>query len=210
MKELLERHFNGLLEPELLEEITRSGSLKDVSQNTVLIDIGETVQFIPLVLKGAIKVMREDAEGDELLLYFIEAADTCAMTLSCCMGTTRSKIRAVAETDSTLVMIPVEKMEMWMGRYKSWQRFIIDSYHARMTELLETVDTIAFMRMDDRLIKYLRDKAMVTHSDRIQATHQEVAEDLHTSRVVVSRLLKKLEREGKLELNRNEIRVLDV
>ncbi|WP_372946371.1 Crp/Fnr family transcriptional regulator, partial [Muriicola sp.] len=145
--------------------------------------------------------------GDDLLLYFIEKGDTCAMTLSCCVKQGRSNIRAVAESDVELLMIPVSKMEDWMGKYRSWRAFILDSYHNRMQELLETVDTLAFMNMDERLLKYLRDKAMVNHDDVIHATHQEIAADLHTSRVVVSRLLKKMEREGKIDLQRSQIKV---
>lgn len=97
-----------------------------------------------------------------------------------------------------------------MGKYKSWQQFVMDSYHTRMMELLETVDTLAFMRMDERLLKHLQDKAKVTNDDIISTTHQEIAQDLHTSRVVVSRLLKKMENEGKIEMNRNRIKVVEL
>ena len=173
-------------------------------------DIGEPITAMPLLIKGAIKILREDDDGDELILYFIEKGDTCAMTFSCCMGKSKSEIRAIAESDTDLIMIPVQKMEEWMAKYKSWRAFILDSYHTRMMELLETVDTLAFMRMDERLLKYLQDKAMVTHNDVISATHQDVAHDLHTSRVVVSRLLKKMEKDGKREVQRNEIKGIEL
>ena len=130
------------------------------------------------------------------------------MTLSCCVGNTKSEIRAVAETDTKLIMLPVEKMAEWMHKYKSWQAFILQSYHSRMMEMLEAIDTIAFLKMDERLLKYLRDKAMVSHDDVLQVTHQEIAQDLHTSRVVVSRLLKTLENSGKIKLFRNRIKVI--
>ncbi|MBT8222726.1 MAG: Crp/Fnr family transcriptional regulator, partial [Eudoraea sp.] len=149
-----------------------------------------------------------DDDGDELILYFIEKGDTCAMTFSCCMGTGKSEIRAVAEVETNLLMIPIEKMEEWLSKYSSWRKFILDSYHTRLSELMETVDTLAFMKMDERLLKYLRDKAMVTQNEVIHATHQEVAHDLHTSRVVVSRLLKSLENEGIIKLHRNQIEIL--
>ncbi|MBT8273941.1 MAG: Crp/Fnr family transcriptional regulator, partial [Bacteroidia bacterium] len=164
----------------------------------------------PLILTGAIKVMREDEVGDDLLLYFIEQGDTCAMTITCCMGNTKSEIRAIAETDTELIMIPVEKMQEWMHKYKSWQSFILQSYNMRMSELLESLDAIAFLKMDERLFRYLKDKAMVNHDDLIQTTHQDIAYDLHTSRVVVSRLLKKLERENKIKLGRNNIKVIEL
>lgn len=210
MREALQQHYGYLFEPELLAEIQNVGAYKKVKQGDYLIDIGEHITAIPLLLRGAIKILREDAEGDELLLYFIEQGDTCAMTLSCCLGTHKSEIRAVAETDAELLMLPVDRMELWMGKYKGWQRFILDNYHTRMTELLETVDTLAFLKLDERLLKHLQDKAKVTHDDHIHTTHQEIAYDLHTSRVVVSRLLKKLEREGKIAMNRNQIKVLEL
>lgn len=210
MRELLERHYGYLFEDELLNEIEAVGVCKKVTQGETLMDIGQSITSMPLLFSGAIKIMREDEVGDELILYFIEKGDTCAMTFSCCMGTGKSEIRAVAEVDTELLMIPIEKMEEWLSRYTSWRRFILDSYHTRLSELLETVDTLAFMKMDERLLKYLRDKAMVTHDDVIHATHQQVAHDLHTSRVVISRLLKSLEKEGKIKLNRNQIHVLEL
>ena len=126
------------------------------------------------------------------------------------MGETKSEIRAVAETDTRIIMIPIQKMQEWMHKYKSWQSFILQSYHERMKELLEAVDTIAFLKMDERLYKYLRDKAMVNRDDLLKTTHQEIAQDLHTSRVVVSRLLKKLETENKIKLHRNSIKIINL
>ena len=206
----LTEHYGFVFEPALLREIAQCGQLKKVVAGQQLMDIGEPITQMPLLLSGAIKILREDDKGDELLLYFIERGDTCAMSFSCCMGGAKSEIRAVAETDSEIIMIPVNQMEQWMGAYKSWQQFILDSYQARMKELLHTVDTLAFLRMDDRLLKHLQDKAKVTGDDHIHATHQEIAYDLHTSRVVISRLLKKLENEGKISLNRNDITVIDL
>jgi len=210
MRRQLEQHYGYLFEKELLDEIEAVGVCKKVKQGEYLMDIGDPIVSMPLIFSGAIKVMREDADGDELLLYFIEKGDTCAMTFSCCLKKGKSEIRAVAESDSELLMIPIEKMEEWMSRYKSWQQFILDSYQSRMQELLETVDTLAFMNMDERLFKYLQDKAMVNHNDYIHTTHQEIASDLHTSRVVVSRLLKKMEKEGKIHLHRNQIQVVEL
>jgi CRP/FNR family transcriptional regulator len=130
------------------------------------------------------------------------------MTLSCCLGQTKSEIRAVAERDTKLVMIPIEKMEEWTSKYKSWRDFVFASYQARLTEMLDTIDTIAFMNMDQRLMKYLEDKAKINQNEVIAVTHQQIAYDLHTSRVVISRLLKKLELDGKIKLQRNSIEVM--
>jgi CRP/FNR family transcriptional regulator len=166
------------------------------------------VKGMPLLVSGVVKVLRQDKEGDELLLYFLEKGDTCAMTMSCCMGHTKSEIRAIAETDTTLIMVPIQKMEAWTSKYKTWREFVFESYHNRLMEVLETIDSIAFHNMDERLLKYLKEKVKVTQSNSIQNTHQQIAYDLNTSRVVVSRLLKKLEKMKVVELSRNSIKVI--
>jgi len=210
MLEQLKQHYGYLFEDELIQEINNVGTYKDIPEGFKLIEIGDYIKSMPLLVSGAIKILREDEDGDELILYFIEQGDTCAMTLSCCLGSSKSEIRAIAETDTKLIMIPVAKMEEWLGKYKSWQQFVLQSYHNRMSELLEAIDTIAFLKMDERLFKYLKDKAMVNHNEVIHVTHQQIARDLHTSRVVISRLLKTLEINGKIELHRNNIKVLDL
>jgi len=206
----LHEKYSYLFEDELLDEIEKVGIFKHVSEGEQLMDIGETIFYMPLLLSGAIKIMREDHDGEDLILYFIETGDTCAMTLSCCMGNKKSEIRAIAETDAELIMIPVKKMADWMSKYPSWQNFILQSYQDRLKELLQAIDTIAFLKMDERLLKYLRDKAMVNRDETIRVTHQSIAQDLHTSRVVVSRLLKKLEKEGAIELHRNKLKIIDL
>ena len=206
----LERNYAYFFEDDLLKEIQEVGKLKQVSEGSIIMDIGDKITNMPLILNGAIKVMREDEEGDDLILYFVEQGDTCAMTITCCMGETKSEIRAIAETDTNILMIPVQKMQEWMHKYKTWQSFILQSYHERMKELLEAIDGIAFLKMDERLLRYLRDKAMVNRDDLVKTTHQEIADDLHTSRVVISRLLKKLEKDGKIKLNRNSIKVIEL
>ncbi len=208
MLEDLKLHYGSIFEKELLEQINKVGIIKEVSSGTTLMGIGQYITSMPLLIDGAIKILREDEEGDELLLYFLEKGDTCAMTMSCCAGNKKSEIKAITELDSTLVMIPIEKMDEWIGKYKSWRTFVLDSYHHRLMELLETVDNIAFKKMDERLLKYLQDKVAITGSQKIKSTHQEIAYELHTSRVVVSRLLKKLEEQGIIELHRNSLNLL--
>jgi len=206
----LKNSYGELFEDELLHEISRVGTFKDVPEGFKLMDIGQYIKAMPLLISGAIKILREDTQGDELLLYFLERGDTCAMTLTCCLGETKSEIRAIAETDTTLIMVPIQKMEEWIARYKSWRNFVFDSYHSRFMEMLTTIDSIAFLKMDERLSKYLKDKTKVTKSNMIHNTHQEIAQELHTSRVVVSRLLKNLEKLGKIKLHRNNIEVLSI
>ncbi|GAB2775748.1 Crp/Fnr family transcriptional regulator [Salinimicrobium soli] len=210
LKEELTEAYHFIFEEELIEEIAKFGTLREVKAGEKIIEIGEYVKNMPLLLEGAIKIMREDKDGDELLLYFLERGDTCAMTLSCCLGQTKSEIRAIAEKDTKLIMIPIEKMEEWTARYKSWRNFVFESYHTRLSEMLDTIDTIAFLNMDQRLMRYLQDKAKINGDALIQVTHQEIAYDLHTSRVVISRLLKKLELEGRIKLQRNSIQVIDL
>lgn len=210
MIEDLKVNYGYLFEDELMDEIQGIGKYMGVPEGTMIIDIGDTIKSMPLILNGAIKVMREDDKGDDLLLYFIENGDTCAMTITCCMGDTKSGIRAIAETDTELIMIPVQKMQEWFHKYKSWQSFVLQSYHSRMNELLEAVDAIAFLKMDERLLRYLRDKAIANRDEMITTTHQEIAYDLHTSRVVISRILKRLERENKIQLHRNKIKILNL
>ncbi len=201
-------NYAHLFEEELLQEILSIGEYKKVKAGTELIDIGSDIEFMPLIITGAVKILREDEKGDELVLYFIEQGDTCAMTITCCIGQKKSKIRAVTEVETELLMIPIQKISDWMIKYQSWQMFILQSYHERMQELLEAIDTIAFLNMDERLLKYLKDKAMINRNEVIQVTHKEIANDMHTSRVVVSRLLKALEIKGEIKLHRNQIQIL--
>lgn len=204
----LRNNYGHLFEDALLAEMDKIGTVKEVPEGNKLMEIGDYIKMIPLLVSGVIKIIREDDEGDELLLYFLEKGDTCAMTLTCCLGQTKSEIRAVAETDAVLILIPVQKMEEWSGKYRSWRNFVLDSYHRRLNEMLETIDSIAFLKMDERLLKYLHEKARVSNDNSIHNTHQEIAYELHTSRVVVSRLLKKLENMGRIKLHRNHIVIL--
>jgi len=209
LKELKDA-YGFIFEEELIKEINETGVLKSAKAGEIIMDINDYITAMPLLLEGAIKILREDDDGNELLLYFLERGDTCALTLSCCLGETRSEVRAVAEKDTSFVMVPVSKIEEWTARYKSWRNFIFESYQSRLTEMLETIDTIAFMNMDQRLLRYLQDKAKINQSEDLQVTHQQIAYDLHTSRVVISRLLKRLEMEGRILLQRNSIVVHDL
>ncbi|MDH5475652.1 MAG: Crp/Fnr family transcriptional regulator [Cyclobacteriaceae bacterium] len=206
--EKIKEYYEFLLEDGLIVEIANSGVFKQLKEGHRMMEIGDSVKYMPLLLTGAIKILREDEEGDELLLYFLEKGDTCAMTMTCCYGESKSRIRAIIEKDAEIVLIPIHKMEEWLAKYKSWRSFVFESYNIRLNEMLETIDTLAFLKMDERLYKYLTGKAVVTQSTTISNTHQEIAYDLHTSRVVVSRLLKQLEHSGKIKLYRNKIEVL--
>lgn len=209
IQELTESYGN-IFEKDLITEIAQVGTYKEVPEGYKLIEIGDYIKGMPLLISGAIKILRDDNDGDELLLYYLEKGDTCSMTLACCMGDSKSEIRAITETDSKLIMVPMQKMEEWTVKYKSWRNFVFNSYHERLNELLSTLDSIAFDKMDARLISYLKEKARINKGNVIHNTHQEIAYELHSSRVVISRLLKKLEQMGAIELHRNYIEILDL
>lgn len=204
----LKKSYGHLFEDALLNEIVQVGTFKEIPEGFKMMEIGEYVKSMPLLISGVIKVLREDNEGDELLLYYLEKGETCSMTMTCCLGQKQSEIRAIAETDTKLIMVPVGKMEEWTAKYKSWRNFVFESYHNRINELLMTLDSIAFYQMDERLTQYLLEKVRVNENDIINSTHQEIAYDLYTSRVVISRLLKKMEQLGKIELGRNYLKII--
>jgi len=208
MKSKLTNSYGFIFEDELIHEIGQVGQFVIYPKGKVIIDFDDQVKFIPLIISGAIKVMREDEEGDALLLYYLEQGDTCSITMNCCLGNSKSDVKAIVEEDSEMVMIPIEFMEKWILKYNSWKEFVFQSYHARFQEMLEAIDTLAFMNMPERISKYLSDKVKVLGSTTLNLTHQDIALDLHSSRVVVSRILKKLESEGSIRLNRNKIEVI--
>lgn len=203
----LKNGYGSLFEETLINEILEVGTFKEVPAGYKLIEIGSYIKGMPLLVSGVIKILREDQDGNELLLYYLEQGETCSMTLACCMGQTKSEIRAVAETETKLIMVPIHKMELWTSKYKSWRNFVFNSYHNRLNEILQTLDSIAFNNMDERLINYLKEKVRVNNSKIIRNTHQEIAYDLNSSRVVISRLLKKLENLDRIVLHRNYIKI---
>ncbi len=204
-KAQIKEQIGFLFDKALLNEIYKVGKVRKVEAGHVIMDPGEEIVNIPFIIEGAVKVSRENEDGEELLLYYIEQGDTCAMTLQCCVRQSKSEIKATTMEDSIILMIPNHYMEDWMNRYASWRQYILESYHVRISELMETIDAIAFMRLDERLDKYLKDQAKLMGSLEIKHTHQQIAEDLHSSRVVISRLLKQMESKGIIELKRNKV-----
>ena len=202
---LLRQHYPFLAELELQEEIARVGQLLHFSAGEIIMDVDSYIKLVPLVVEGSIKVVREDEDGKELFLYYLNSGDTCSMSFTCCMMDKKSQIRTVAEEPTTLIGIPIRYVDQWMTKYQSWKNFVMRSYDDRMMELVRTIDNIAFKKMDERLLDYLHKKASATQSNIIQATHQDIAFDLNASREAVSRLLKQLERSGAVQLGRNKI-----
>ena len=206
--EKLNGYFSYVFEEELIKEISEVGRYNVIPKDSILVDIGEKMDCIPLLLEGAIKIVREDEQGDEIVLYFLERGDTCAVSFGTGLSQAKSKIRGMTEKESEIVFVPYEKLDEWTVKYPSWRQFILESYNLRMSEMIDTVDTLAFMQMDQRLLKFLKDKAQIMRSDELEMTHQDLATDMNTSRVVVSRVLKALEKRGELTLSRNNIKLL--
>ncbi len=208
MNDLLKERYQFIFEEKLLQEISDIALFKTIAKDVPMIDIGEEVIHIPLVLDGAIRIMKEDEKDNEYLLYYLEVGDSCAMTMSCCMGNKVSTIKAVTERKTQLILIPVQKMEDWLVKYRSWRTFVFLSYDTIMKEMLEALDALAFQNLEERLYKYLKDKAMVLHTSELEITQYQIANDLNTSRVVISRLIKKLILDKKIETHRNRVKIL--
>ncbi|HEY9220155.1 MAG TPA: Crp/Fnr family transcriptional regulator [Lutibacter sp.] len=201
----LNDYYAEIFEKELIDEIVDLGIFRTIASGETLIDIGDKMTHVPLILSGAVKIIREDKHGDEIALYFLERGDTCAISFVNCINNSQSMFRGIAEKETEGIFVPVSKIDEWLMKYKSWRHFIIDSYHMRLIEMVESIDSLAFMKLDDRLHKYLVDKVKIMQNNTLIITHQEIADDINTSRVVVSRLLKILENEGKIIIRRNRI-----
>jgi len=198
-----------ITDPGLLKEIEENGKILEFEPGEVIIDAGQYIKMIPIILKGAVKVLRTDDEGHDLFLYYIEGGETCALSLTCCNTATASDIKAIAEEKTTLLGVPVRKHEEWMNSFRQWKDFVALTYQKRFQELLLTIDNIAFKKMDERLLRYLSVKSQQLKKLELPITHQEIANELGTSREVVSRLLKQLEKKKIVELGRNIVYVRD-
>ncbi len=208
MKALLKKHFPTLYDERLLDEIAQVGKIVHLKQGDYLMDTGTSIKFIPLVLSGVVKVFREDDDHRELLLYYLEGGQSCAHAFICCMVDEISNIRAVVEEEAEVIKIPIQYMDEWMDKYRVWKEFVMRSYTARFDELFKTIDLLAFHKLDERLLTYLKEKSRILGQHIFYVTHQEIANEMGTSREVISRLLKKLEQNGQIEMTRNKIKLL--
>jgi CRP/FNR family transcriptional regulator len=209
LKEKLSDYYSNIFEDELIDEIVKVGHLDKVKSGDLMMDIDSDLTHIPLILNGIVKIIRKDKKGDEIVIYFLERGDTCAISFINCINKKKSIFKGVVEQDVEAVFLPVEYIDEWLVKFKSWRHFIIDSYHFRLIEMVESIDSLAFMKMNERLFKYLTDKVKITKDINLEITHQQIADDLNSSRVVITRLIKQLHDEGKIYSTRNKIRVLD-
>ena len=203
------RYFDALFEPALINEINQFGELKHFKEGDIIMDYGKYIRMMPMVISGTLKVLKKDETGKEILLYYLSSNESCSMAYSCCLEAKKSEVKAIAEEDVDLIAIPHTKLDEWLCKYPSWKNYIRRSFNLRFLELLKTVESIAFHKLDDRLIAYLKEKQRLSGSSVIKASHYLIADELATSRVVISRLLKQLENDGKIILYRNEIKLLN-
>lgn len=195
-------------EPGLVREIETIGEHKMISAHETLMRRGQYIRSTMLILNGLVKVYREDEEGNEFLMYYLKPGEACALSMVCAAKQEASPIHAKTVTETEIIMVPVETMSEWMSKYKSWYQFVIETYRSRFDELLNTLDNVAFRSMDERLEFYLKRAQEVTSSSIIEISHQQIADELNSSREVISRLLKKMEQRGKVRLNRNSIEII--
>jgi CRP/FNR family transcriptional regulator, anaerobic regulatory protein len=200
--------FAKNFEASLLAELESKSMLMNVSSGETLLRIGKPVMGVPLMLSGAIKVSRVNDEGQEVLLYYITAGETCPMSLTCFMTSQLSSVNGSAEDDSTFWVVPGNVVEELFVTRPAWKKFVMNTILDGLTQVIKSVDDVAFKKMDERLTSYLKQKSKITGSSLINLSHQQIADELGTNRVVVSRLLKKLEIDNKLLLYRNQVKLL--
>lgn len=192
-------------EPELIAVLEKEAVFKTFAAGEVIMRTGQYIKSTVLILSGQIKIYRENDEGGEFLMYYLGPGQACAISMICAIQSQTSEIMAKAEEDTEVLMLPIQLMDELMNKYKSWYQFVIQTYRSRFDELLSVIDNIAFRNMDERLEFYLKRHASKTGKKNIELSHQQIADDLHTSREVVSRLLKKMEQRKQLQLHRNMI-----
>lgn len=192
----------------LLEELEKNAVYKSFAAGDVIIRTGQYIRNTVLVMNGRIKIYREDDDGGEFFMYYLQPGQACAISMICATKSETSQIMAKVVEDAELLMVPLPLMDKWMMEHRSWYEFVIDTYRSRFEEVLDVIDSIAFKAMDERLEFYLKRHKDACSCDNLRLSHQEIANELNTSREVVSRLLKKLEQRGRLKLHRNHIEFL--
>lgn len=207
MKQIVKENFPSFNQI-LLDDIKKNAVIKEFNAGEILIRSGQYIKNTILVLKGKIKIYREDDDGNEFFMYYLQPGQACAISMICATKSETSVVMAKVVEDAEVVLLPLSLMEKWMAQHRSWYEFVIDTYRKRFEEVLEVVDNIAFKAMDERLAFYLKKHKEVTGSKDIKLSHQEIATELNTSREVISRLLKKMEQQGLVNLHRNHIELI--
>jgi CRP/FNR family transcriptional regulator, anaerobic regulatory protein len=209
MQEVLEKTGLIFRDAALLDEINRYARTKIIAKEETLITPGAEIVFIPIVLSGCIRVLRQDDAGNEVFLYHLYPGQTCAMSLTCCQVGKKSMIKAVAEDDTEILQIPVKQTENWF-KYDEWKAYVSSNYNNRFAELMQVIDLIAFNHMDKQLLHYLKERSKALNTHVLDITHQQIADELHTHREAISRLLRSMEQKGLVKLGRNSIELVTV
>lgn len=199
------REFYPFFDRDLQEIISNEGSIKSYQTGEQIIRPGQYFQYSMLIAKGRVKLYREGDDGNEFFMYFLEPGSACALSMICATKHEKSQMLAEAIEDTEVIAIPLELMDNLMKNYRSWYYFVLETYRNRFEELLQVIDHIAFKSMDERLAYYLTNQAEKLNTRHLQLTHQQIANDLNSSREVISRLLKNMEKSGKVSLLRNAI-----
>lgn len=200
--------YANVFESSLISELEEKSMLFSASAGQELMKMGQPIKVVPIVLSGILRVSRINDEGQELLLYYVRKGEGCAMTFSCGMMSKPSQVEGSVEEDLTMICIPVNVMEELMQKYPSWKKFVMATIVNEFIDVIKSVDEVTFKKMDDRLVNYLKEKSRITESSLINLSHQQIADDMGTNRVVISRLLKKLENSKRVLLYRNQIKLL--
>ena len=206
--EKLEQVFQNIFSDKLIEELALNGRIVEAEEGTHIISRGDIVKDVPVMLTGTAKIVRTDENGEEHILFYLNEKEACTATFSICSDSKESEIDFVLETNAEILLYPVRLMDYLTKEFPGWRYYVCKNYNARMKEFLQTMDSVVFMKMEQRILKYLQNASKALQTDMITITHQEIANDLSTSRVVVSRLLKQLEKEGIVKLHRNRIELL--
>jgi CRP/FNR family transcriptional regulator, anaerobic regulatory protein len=196
-------------DPNLYAEIEKNARKRAFKKGEIIIKPGDEIIYIPIVLKGSIRVIRQDLDGAEVFLYHLYPGQTCAMSLTCCQSGKKSIIKAIAEDDTEVLQIPVALTEDWF-KYPEWKAYISNNYNNRFAELMQVIDLIAFSNMDKQLLHYLEERSKALNTRVLEITHQEIADELHAHREAISRLLRTMEQKKLVRLGRNNIEVLTV
>lgn len=191
--------------PDLKKKLYEHSVKKNFSPGEVILNENAYIRSIPIVTKGSVRVMRTDEDGREILLYYIKAGESCIMSFLGGMHQETSKVKAIVEEDAEILFLPMEKVTLFIKEYPQWLDYIFRLYHKRFEELLEIVNAVAFKKMDERLFNLIKKKCELTQSRILNVTHEQLANELGTARVVVSRLLKQMEDEGLVKPGRNKI-----
>lgn len=197
-------------ETSLVDNIEANAIVRTFKDGELLIRTGQNIRSTALVVDGLLKVYREDEEGNEFFMYYLQPGQACALSMVCATKQETSQLMVKAVADSEVIMIPLEFMDKWMGQYKTWYQFVVETYRARFEELLITIDHVAFRNMDERLEFYLKRHQETLKSNMIPVTHQEIANELNSSREVISRLMKKMAERGKIKVHRNHVEIIQL